>query len=111
MNREGLLKGLRFLSWELKGTKETGSLISVRAGKVYIIGRSSKGGFRLTIRDYLRGDTFIECERLENELKETLDKLYWSNKALGTYKERYNKLRKNNIELRTKLYKSKKKLG
>lgn len=52
-----------------------------------------------------------ECERLENELKETLDKLYWSNKALGTYKERYNKLRKKNIELRTKLYKSKKKLG
>lgn len=52
-----------------------------------------------------------ECEKLENELKETLDKLYWSNKALGTYKERYNKLRKKNIELRTKLYKSKKKLG
>ena len=52
-----------------------------------------------------------ECERLENELKETLDKLYWSNKSLGTYKERYNKLRKKNIELRTKLYKSKKKLG
>lgn len=41
-----------------------------------------------------------ECERLENELKETLDKLYWSNKSLGTYKERYNKLRKKNIELR-----------
>lgn len=52
-----------------------------------------------------------EYEKLENELKETLDKLYWSNKALGTYKERYNKLRKKNIELRTKLYKSKKKLG
>lgn len=52
-----------------------------------------------------------ECEKLENELKETLDKLYWSNKALGTYKERYNKLRRKNIELRTKLYKSKKKLG
>lgn len=52
-----------------------------------------------------------ECEKLENELKETLDKLYWSNKALGTYKEMYNKLRKKNIKLRTKLYKSKKKLG
>ena len=73
MNREGLLKGLRFLSWELKGTKETGSLISVRAGKVYIIGRSSKGGFRLTIRDYLRGDTFIECESKEEAIKRAND--------------------------------------
>lgn len=73
MNREGLLKGLRFLSWEIKGTKETGSLISVRAGKVYIIGRSSKGGFRLTIRDYLRGDTFIECETKEEAIKRAND--------------------------------------
>lgn len=73
MNREGLLKGLKFLSWELKGIKETGSLISVRAGKVYIIGRSSKGGFRLTIRDYLRGDTFIECETKEEAIKRAND--------------------------------------
>lgn len=73
MNREGLLKGLRFLSWELKGTKETGSLISVRAGKVYIIGRSSKGGFRLTVRDYLRGDTFIEYETKEEAIKRAND--------------------------------------
>lgn len=73
MNREGLLKGLRFLSWELKGTKETGSLISVRAGKVYVIGRSSKGGFRLTVRDYLRGDTFIECESKEEAVKRAND--------------------------------------
>lgn len=73
MNREGLLKGLRFLSWGLKGTKETGSLISVRAGKVYVIGKSSKGGFRLTIRDYLRGDTFIECETKEEALKRAND--------------------------------------
>lgn len=73
MNREGLLKGLRFLSWEIKGTKETGSLISVRAGKVYIIGRSSKGGFRLNIRDYLRGDTFIECETKEEAIKRAND--------------------------------------
>lgn len=73
MNRESLLKGLRFLSWELKGIKETGSLISVRAGKVYIIGKSSKGGFRLTIRDYLRGDTFIECETKEEAIKRAND--------------------------------------
>lgn len=73
MDRVDLLKGLRFLSWELKGTKETGSLISVRAGKVYIIGRSSKGGFRLTIRDYLRGDTFIECESKEEAIKRAND--------------------------------------
>lgn len=73
MNRADLLKGLRFLSWELKGIKETGSLISVRAGKVYIIGRSSKGGFRLTIRDYLRGDTFIECESKEEAIKRAND--------------------------------------
>ena len=73
MNREDLIKGLRFLSWELKGTKETGSLISVRAGKVYVIGRSSKGGFRLTIRDYLRGDTFIECESKEEAIKRAND--------------------------------------
>lgn len=73
MDRVDLLKGLRFLSWELKGTKETSSLISVRAGKVYIIGRSSKGGFRLTIRDYLRGDTFIECESKEEAIKRAND--------------------------------------
>lgn len=73
MDREGLLKGLRLLSWELKGTKETGSLISVRAGKVYVIGRSSKGGFRLTVRDYLRGDTFIECESKEEAIKRAND--------------------------------------
>lgn len=73
MDRVDLLKGLRFLSWELKGTKETGSLISVRAGKVYIIGRSYKGGFRLTIRDYLRGDTFIECETKEEAIKRAND--------------------------------------
>ena len=73
MNREGLLKGLRFLSWELKGIKETGSLISVRAGKVYVIGKSSKGGFRLTVRDYLRGDTFIECETKEEAIKRAND--------------------------------------
>ena len=73
MDRENLLKGLRLLSWELKGTKETGSLISVRAGKVYVIGKSSKGGFRLTIRDYLRGDTFIECETKEEAIKRAND--------------------------------------
>lgn len=73
MDRKDLLKGLRFLSWELKGTKGTGSLISVRAGKVYIIGRSSKGGFRLTIRDYLRGDTFIVCESKEEAIKRAND--------------------------------------
>lgn len=73
MNREGLLKSIKPLSWEEKGTKETGSLISVRAGKVYIIGRSSKGGFRLTIRDYLRGDTFIECETKEETIKRAND--------------------------------------
>lgn len=73
MDRVDLLKGLRFLSWELKGTKETSSLISVRAGKVYVIGRSSKGGFRLTIRDYLRGDTFIECETKEEAIKRAND--------------------------------------
>lgn len=50
-----------------------------------------------------------KCEKLEEELKETLDKLYWSNKSLGIYKERYNKLRKKNIELRNKLYKKGKK--
>lgn len=73
MDRVDLLKGLRFLSWELKGKKETGSLISVRSGKVYVIGRSSKGGFRLTIRDYLRGDTFIECESKEEAIKRAND--------------------------------------
>lgn len=73
MNRVDLLKGLRFLSWELKGIKETASLISVRAGKVYVIGKSSKGGFRLTVRDYLRGDTFIECETKEEAIKRAND--------------------------------------
>lgn len=73
MNRVDLLKGLKFLSWEIKGKKGTGSLISLRAGKVYVISRSSKGGFRLTVRDYLRGDTFIECESKEEAIKRAND--------------------------------------
>lgn len=73
MNREVLLKSIKPLSWESKGTKETGSLISVRSGKVYIIGRSSKGGFKLTIRDYLRGDSFTECETKEEAIQRAND--------------------------------------
>lgn len=73
MNREGLLKSITPLSWEAKGSIETGSLISVRSGKVYVIGRNSKGGFRLTIRDYLRGDSFIECETKEEAIQRAND--------------------------------------
>lgn len=50
-----------------------------------------------------------KCWKLEEELKETLDKLSWCTNNLGIYKERYNKLRKKNIELRNKLYKKDKK--
>ena len=73
MTREEILKEIKPLSWGIKLNDKKSSIITRRAGTVYVIGKGSKKGFRLSIIDYINRDLIFECVSQEEAIQRAND--------------------------------------